>query len=228
MEQTVVFDEKVYLTPIDMNHVGTKSVEDILLNHLQKKLENRCSQHGFVLPNSLTLLSRSYGYLENGRFTGNVIYHVQAQGKVLNPACGTRVVGTVLKKNKMGCYVIYEDAIRILIPRDMHLGDDVFESLESGDQIEIDIRKSRFQIHDQFILSVGKFIKRTDGVGQGPEPTVDAQPVPSPNSPENQMTSILGNLQPVQAPEEEQTEEEETDQEESDESITVEPTLIPA
>lgn len=223
MEQTVVFDEKIYITPVDMNQVGTKTVDTILLNHLRTKLENQCSQHGFVLPNSLTILSRSYGYLENGRFTGNVIYHVQAQGKVLNPACGTHVVGTILKKNKMGCYVIYEDAIRILIPRDMHLGDDAFESLEPGDLIEIDIRKSRFQIHDKFILSVGKFVKRADGTErQEPEPGADAQPIQTTTGPENQpIQSILETIQPGET-------ESETEVTQSDEEIEVEPTIITA
>ncbi len=212
MEQTVVFDEKIYLTPADMNQVGTKTVDAILLTHLQTKLENQCSQHGFVLPNSLSILSRSYGYLENGRFTGNVIYHVQAQGRVLNPACGTHVIGTILKKNKMGCYVIYEDAIRILIPRDMHLGDDSFESLEPGDMIEIDIRKSRFQIHDKFILSVGKFVKRADGTEQQePEPEADAQPAPT--GPENTSQGLLETIQPIG----EQDEEGQTDEEEDEE-----------
>lgn len=226
MEQTVVFDEKIYLTPVDMNQVGTKTVDAILLNHLRNKLENQCSQHGFVLPNSLTLLSRSYGYLENGRFTGNVIYHVQAQGKVLNPACGTHVVGTILKKNKMGCYVIYEDAIRILIPRDMHLGDEGFESLEPGDLIEIDIRKSRFQIHDKFILSVGKFVKRADGTDQGPEPQVDAQPVPPASNPENQpIQSILETIQPVDGASESESESQPN---ESDDEVEIAPTILAA
>ncbi len=82
------------------------------------------------------------------------MYHVQAQGKVFNPANGTHVRGTILKKNKMGLYLIYEEAIRILVPRDLHLGSDYFESLEPGTEIDVVIRKSRFQINDDFILSI--------------------------------------------------------------------------
>jgi DNA-directed RNA polymerase subunit E'/Rpb7 len=154
MEQVVLFEQKVALSPRDMNRMGTTKLDDILLDHLRERLEGRCSSHGFVLKGSLELLSRSMGVLEHGRYTGNVIYHVQAQGKVFNPANGTRVRGTILKKNKMGLYMIYEDAIRILVPRDLHLGSDSFEALEPGTEIDVVIRKSRFQINDDFILSI--------------------------------------------------------------------------
>jgi DNA-directed RNA polymerase subunit E'/Rpb7 len=162
MEHLVVFEEKVCITPKDMNLVSKQGIEAVLLSLLRDKLENKCSQHGYVVPKSLEILSRSMGHIENGRFTGNIIFHVQSQGKVYNPSNGTRIVGRILRKNKMGLYVIYKDAIRILIPRDLHLGNEEFEKLDIDDTIELEIRKSRFQIRDNFILSVGVFIKRTD------------------------------------------------------------------
>ena len=164
MEQTVMFEQKVALTPRDMNRVGAMKLDDILLEHLREKLEGRCSVHGYVLRDTLEILSRSMGILEHGRYTGNVIYHVQAQGKVFNPANGTRITGTILKKNKMGLYLIYQDAIRILVPRDLHLGNDAFEALEPGTEITVEIRKSRFQIHDDFILSIAVLVDSAGNV----------------------------------------------------------------
>jgi hypothetical protein len=164
MEQVAIFEEKVYLTPKSMNLTVKETLDTILLKQLRKKLENKCSQHGFVIPNSLEILSRSMGLLESGHYTGNIVFHIQAQGRVLNPVNGTRIIGTILKKNKMGLYIIYNDAVRILIPRDRHLHEqdvmEEFESLEIGDSIEVEIRKSRFQIHDTFILSVGAYLRK--------------------------------------------------------------------
>ncbi len=227
MEQSVIFEEKVYLSPKDLNDVAKDSVENILLKHMRNKIENRCSQHGFVVPRSLTMLSRSMGQLENGRFTGNVVFHVQAEGKVYNPANGTRVTGTILKKNKMGLYVIYKDAIRILVPRDLHIGNDEFEALEVNDMIDIEIRKSRFQIRDPFILSVGVFIGRSGAAAeeQAEPDESDAGEVAaeqgaaaaaSGNS-EEESDDLLG--QPVinDSDEEEGKDEEEEDEEEEDE-----------
>ncbi len=157
MEQVAIFEEKVVLTPKDMNLIQKKSIDDILLERLRLGLEGKCSLHGYVLPNSLELLSRSAGSLENGRFTGNILFHVQAQGNVYNPSNGVTIEGQVLKKNKMGLYLVYKDAVRILVPRDLHLGNEEFEAVEIGETIRVELRKSRFQVKDMFILSVGLF-----------------------------------------------------------------------
>lgn len=224
LKQTVLFEEKVYVTPKDMNTLLKKNIDTILLNHLRDKLENRCSQHGFVIPGKLQILSRSMGILENGKFTGNVVYYVQVQGEVYNPANGTRIVAKILKRNKMGIYCIYNNAIRILIPRDLHLGNDDFDSLQLDESIEIEIKKSRFQIQDQFILSVGVFIgrtsKRTDEK-QAPEKTIEEQAEEQvvneeKDEEDNNKDDEDGKEETKEDDIEEESDEEESDDEESD------------
>lgn len=164
MEHTVIFEEKIALKPKDMNLIssakvidGMSPLDNLLLKHLREKMEGRCSQHGYVLPDSLTLLSRSMGIIENGRFTGNIIFHVQAEGKAYNPSNGTLISGTVQLKNKMGIYIVYKDAIKVQIPRELHLGNEEFDAIEKGDEITVEIRKSRFQINDTHITSIGVY-----------------------------------------------------------------------
>jgi len=155
MEHTVVFEQKATLIPKDMNRLGKETIDSIVLNNLRKNLEGKCNQHGFVVPNSLEILSRNIGQTDHGHYTGNIIFHVQLQAKVYNPVNGTILTGTVEKKNKMGLYIIYKDAIRVLIPRDLHIGNTHFEKIEPGEEITVEIKKSRFQIQDSFILSIG-------------------------------------------------------------------------
>jgi len=199
MEQTVAFEQKVYLTPKDMNRMAQESIDDIILGHLQTSLENKCSQHGFVLPGKLKILSRSMGLLENGRYTGNILFHVQAEGVVYNPVNGTKITGTILKKNKMGLYVIYENAIRILIARDLHYNNDEFEALQIGDIIQVEIRKSRFQIHDPFILSIGVFLSRATVEGLVEVP---ANPLPDLPAPAPAPAPVPAQLPPIMAEDE--------------------------
>jgi DNA-directed RNA polymerase subunit E'/Rpb7 len=97
------------------------------------------------------------GSLEKGRFTGSFIFNVQAEGTVLNPPDGTILEGEVIRKNKMGIYVSYKDAIRVIVPRDLHIGDEAFEMVEIGEKVQVEIKKSRFQVNDPYILSVGLF-----------------------------------------------------------------------
>ena len=163
MEQIAVFEEKVTLTPEDLSREIT-SFDEILLNRLKNSIEGKCSRHGFVIPGSLELLSRSMGAAEKGRFTADFLYHLKAQGKVYNPPDGFQAEGDVIRKNKMGLYLIINNAIRIMVPRDLHIGNEEFDSIQIGDVIRVEIKKSRFQVNDTHILSIGQYISTVNSI----------------------------------------------------------------
>ena len=173
MEHTAIFEEQVALTPVDFKR-AIKDIDAILLEKFRARIENKCSRHGYVLPNTLKILSRSMGMVERGRFTGNIIFRVQAEGGVINPPDGVKLKGEVVRKNKMGLYVNYRDAIRMIVPRDMSIGDKEFEQVNVGDIVNVEIKKSRFQVNDEYILSVGSFQgvdkKATEAAGEAAAP----------------------------------------------------------
>jgi DNA-directed RNA polymerase subunit E'/Rpb7 len=160
MEHSVIFEELVSLNPNDFSK-QIDSINSILLEKLKQKLENKCSKHGFVLSNSLKILSRSMGKASVGRFTGDYAFYVQIQGNVLNPPDGVVIEGEVVSKNKMGIYCNYKNAIRVIVPRDLHIGNNEFDSINVGENIKVEIKKSRFQVNDDTILSVGIFINKS-------------------------------------------------------------------
>lgn len=168
MEQLAIFQEKVSLAPIDLRS-EINSFDEIIIEKLQKRLEGKCSKHGYVIPKSLQLLSRSMGVAEKGRATADFLFYVKAQGKVYNPPDGLVVEGVIKLKNKMGCYVILEDAVRIMIPRDLHIGNEEFDELEVGDSIRIQIKKSQFRANATHVLSIGQYIGKAGVVA----PTVE-------------------------------------------------------
>jgi DNA-directed RNA polymerase subunit E'/Rpb7 len=163
MNHIAIFEEQVALTPKDMCR-EIESIDTLLAEKLQTKLEGKCSKHGFVVTGTLKVLSRSMGAMERGRFTGSILYYIQASAEVLNPPEGIQIAGVVIRKNKMGMYVSHsvnegeQEAIRVIVPRDLHIGDDAFEKVEIGETVTVEIKKSRFQINDPYILSVGMFI----------------------------------------------------------------------
>jgi hypothetical protein len=170
METTAVFERKVAIEPRDLNKSATVSIDQIVLEKLKNILENKCSQHGWVIPNSIKLISRSMCQSESGRFTGSMITWVQAEGKVIFPTDGMRLIGDVLKKNKMGMFITYKvsddsnsnDAIQIMVPRDIHLNNIDFDNIQIGDRVEVELKKSSFQINDPYILSVGEFVRKAE------------------------------------------------------------------
>jgi DNA-directed RNA polymerase subunit E'/Rpb7 len=158
METRAIFERKITLTPRELNKVSkTMPIDSLILEKVQRELEGKCSQHGWVIPQSLKLLSRSLCHCEAGRFTGAMTTWVQAEGGVYYPVDGMEMEAEVVKKNKMGMFVLYNDAIQVMVPRDLHLENEEYHEAGIGDKIRVEIKKSRFQVNDPYILSVGVF-----------------------------------------------------------------------
>lgn len=233
MEATAYFERKVGLSPQDLKQLSErtvkgkkyekKTIDEILLEKLDTEMKEKCSEHGFVLPGTLKILSRSMGYFEHARFTGESVYFVKLEGRVLYPADGIRVRGEVNRKNKLGLYVIYRDALRIQIPRDLHIGNEEFDSVRAtepgrkGDLIEVELKKSRFQINDPFILANGIFIRKVDdGDATVVLPPTEAPMVP-PVKAKTQTEEDEEEEEELEEEDGEEEEEEEADEEEEDE-----------
>ena len=187
MEQDAIFEEKVALSPKDMTN-EVLSFDDILMRKMRRQIEGKCTKHGFLIPNSLKLLSRSYGYMEKGTFTADCMYYIKAQGRVYNPPNGTVVEGEVVRKSKAGLYIVIENAVHVMVVRDLHIGNKEFDSVELGDRIRVEIKKSRFQINDPHILSIGQFLAR---IGESmPLAAAAASASASASSPANEVAAV--------------------------------------
>jgi len=165
MEFVNHFETKVALTPRDLRNKIT-DLDVLLEKKIKEQYEGKCSRNGYVLADSVKLISRSIGLVEKGRYTGDILFYAEASARVLQPPDGVEVVGVVERKNRMGIYVNYRDAIRIMIPRDLHVGQDdfvEFDSILPGDKIRVEIKKSRYQVNDMSILSVGVFKGKEGG-----------------------------------------------------------------
>jgi hypothetical protein len=180
METIALFDENIPLTPKDLSRNAIR-VRDILQKKLKSKLEGRCSRDGWVKPGTLKILSHSMGYVESGRFTGDIVFHTKCEGTVINPSADVIVQGGVIRKNKMGIYVNMDDAVRIILPRDhpSHIGNEEYDTIAVGEKVSVMIKKSRFQVNDEYILSVGIFEGKEGAIPFAPAPAAPAAPAPA-------------------------------------------------
>ena len=176
METSVVFEQKIAITPREFNTLGTSKIDDVLLQRFAEENEGRCSVHGWVIPGTLKMLSRTMLQIEGGRFTGDMVCWIQVEGHVLYPVDGIKVQGFVLKKNKMGLFIMHKDAIQIMVPRDLHIDNEEFDDAQVGDMVEVIIKKSRFQVKDESILSVGLFVGRIKGAATRMAPIPASEP----------------------------------------------------
>jgi DNA-directed RNA polymerase subunit E'/Rpb7 len=168
MYKTIFLEERVSLTPGELSlKENASNIKDMLVEKLRTKLENKCISSGFVKPGSLEILHRSMGGAENGRFTGNYMFYVKLKCKVFHPETETNVLCRIIKVNKMGVYAVFDEAMRILLPRDLHLGNVEFDNLTPDENVIVKVLRSRFQTNDPYISSVGMFISRSKETTQG-------------------------------------------------------------
>lgn len=164
LRSTAFFEKKISLSPSEMNRVKHTSVVDMLRAKAVQLLEGKCTEHGYVIPNTLTYVSQTMGYFESARFTGDVNYYVKLHGEVIYPVDGAVLEGTVIRKNKMGVYVSYRvngrDAIHVQVPRDLHLGDNDrgFDTIAIGDTVSVRLKRSKFSMNDDVIIASGIFL----------------------------------------------------------------------
>ncbi len=159
MYHTVYLDQRIAITPTEINMISSaESVKEILTTKLKEKYEHRCTANGYMRPDSIEILARSMGVAENGRFTGNLLYDCKIKCDVLYPTAGSEMPVMVIKVNKMGAYAHFDDAIRVLLPRDMHVGNREFDEITEGDIVRVRLERSRFQANDPFISAVGTLL----------------------------------------------------------------------
>lgn len=159
MYHTIYLDERVALTPSEINNVSKPDdVKDMIVTKLKERHESKCNANGYVKPDSIDLVARSAGAAENGRYTGNFVYDCKMKCEVLYPKGGMVMDVLVIKVTKMGVYAVFEEAIRILVPRDIHIGNTAFDGIKEGDIIKIRLERSEIKTNAPFIMAVGKLV----------------------------------------------------------------------
>ena len=158
----VFLDQRVGLKPVELQEAAA-DIDAYLVTKIRKELEGACCTHGYVQPGTTQILARSMGQAEHGHFTGDFMFQCKVKIQCLLPHADQIVDARLLKMNKLGGYALIVDegklheAMRILVPRDLHLGNTEFDALTVGQGIRIRLLRSRFQSKDAFIQSVGVY-----------------------------------------------------------------------
>jgi len=159
MYRTIYLDDRMAVSPSELNQLKTaEEFQELLRTKLRERMEGKCNSNGYVRPGSIEILDRTIGECENGRFTGNLLYDCKIKCDVLYPTADSVVDAYVIKVTKMGAWAVYQEAMRILIPRDLHLGSTEFDGIKEGETVKVSIQRSRFQTNDPYIMAVGKLV----------------------------------------------------------------------
>jgi len=130
-----------------------KSMLQPLLAQLRTNLEGHCSSEGYIQSQSITILEYSIG--RTNYIKGGLDYDVKFQADICFPHPGQVFRATTELKTKIGIHAKLEP-LNILIPRDLHIGNQEFDSIELEKEIEFEVINCQFKQMDKEIIIIGK------------------------------------------------------------------------
>jgi DNA-directed RNA polymerase subunit E'/Rpb7 len=134
-----------------------RNMQASILAQLKMNFEGKCSAEGFIQQNSVTILNYSLG--RTNYIKGGVDYDVQFQADVCMLHAGQRFKAPVTIRSKVGIHA-ETPPIKVLIPRDLHIGNEDFEGVKIGDDIEFEVIGSQFKQQDKDIIVVAKLLTK--------------------------------------------------------------------
>jgi DNA-directed RNA polymerase subunit E'/Rpb7 len=107
-----------------------KNIQASLLAQLKMNYEGTCIPEGFIEQNSITILNYSVG--RANYIKGGVDYSGEFQADICMPHAGQKFRAPVKLRSKIGIHA-ETPPIKVLIPRDLHLGNEDFENIKVDD-----------------------------------------------------------------------------------------------
>jgi DNA-directed RNA polymerase subunit E'/Rpb7 len=150
-------------------HIHSKflqqNIQSSILAQLKAMYEGKCIPEGYIHRNSVTIANYSLG--RANYIKGGVDYDVVFQADICMPHVGQRFKAPVKLRSKVGIHA-ETPPIKVLIPRDLHLGNEEFESVKVDEDVEFEVIGAQFKQEDQTIVVVGKLLSKVAGPVQEP------------------------------------------------------------
>lgn len=142
-----------------------KNIQASLLFQLRTTFEGKCITEGFIQPNSITITNYTLG--RTNYIKGGIDYNVSFQADICMPHAGQRFKAPVKLRSKIGIHA-KTPPIEVLIPRDLHLGNEEFEQVKIDEEIEFEIVGSQYKQDDENIVVVGRLLSKVKLPVEGP------------------------------------------------------------
>jgi DNA-directed RNA polymerase subunit E'/Rpb7 len=138
-------------------HINSKFIQKnmlpSILAQLRMNMEGRCSSEGYIQRDSITILKYSLG--RTSITNGGIYYDVTFQADVCLPHSGQIFKATADLRTKIGIHA-ESTPLKILIPRDLHIGNQEFDTVEVGQEFEFEVIGPQFKQQDKVIVVVGR------------------------------------------------------------------------
>ena len=157
----IKFNTTVQLNSKELN----KNFEEVINTKLKNNLENICSKYGFIKKGSIKIIKRSIGYFKEQQFNGDIAFNLQCIAEICNPSQDSIIKCRVKAKNSLGILAegIHDNTaiLEIIVPKiSSGIKSEIdIESIQIGDNINIQVCGKKFMLYDKHISIIGRAIK---------------------------------------------------------------------
>jgi DNA-directed RNA polymerase subunit E'/Rpb7 len=155
-----------------------RNIRGSLLAQLAAHIEGKCGIEGYIQPKSSVIIEHSLGKV--GMLKSGIEYRVRFHADICYPHVGQIFKSTVAFRSKIGVHSELLP-IKVLLPRDLHIGNPDFESVVDNDEIIFQVLGAEFKQNDESIFVLAKLLQK---VGSGgivkDEEAVELRELPPP------------------------------------------------
>ena len=150
---------KVFLT---MDQVG-QNIKQNLERSISYSIEGKCTQDGYIKPNSVRVNTYSAGIVNNEKVEFQTVFECMVCHPVEDMVIGCKVK-TLTKAGIHGEVIDNEGNIpvTVFIARDHHFTDKQFGTIEENSVITTKIIGIRFELNDPYICAIGTLDTETN------------------------------------------------------------------
>lgn len=134
-----------------------KNIQSSILMYLKSHVEGRCGIEGYVQPKTSVIINYSLGALNSMKL--GVSYRVKFQADICFPHKGQILKAPVTLRSKIGVHA-ESSPLRVLLPRDLHIGNTEFEQIVEKDEVEFEVLGAEFKQNDEHMFVLARLIKR--------------------------------------------------------------------
>lgn len=142
-----------------INNIG-KNIQETLEECIQGTYEGKCTNEGYVKPNSCKLITFSNGMIERGIY---ILFEVLFECDVCFPVEGMLISCVAKNITKAGIRAesdtIIPSPVVIFIAKDHHYSSSYFNSIKEGQKITVRVIGQRFELNDKYVSVIGELVK---------------------------------------------------------------------
>jgi DNA-directed RNA polymerase subunit E'/Rpb7 len=153
-----IIKKKVIINP---KHMG--NIDKYIENYLKSNFEGKCVAEGYIKPESIKIVRRSFGSILGSRFTGDITYMIEYSADICNPVIGNVIECTVKNINKLGL-LCNNGPITIIVGKKFHDNLEDINKIKEGDKINVEIIAKKIQLNKEEIQVVGKIFNNNNSI----------------------------------------------------------------